>query len=65
MVNNKIQAAEENLIHVYNRFPIALDHGLCLRPVGAAGRDLWPVSGGEGRQSPACGSPAGRMRGRD
>lgn len=27
MVNNKIKAAEENLIHVYNRFPIALDHG--------------------------------------
>ena len=27
MVNSKIQAAEENLIHVYNRFPIALDHG--------------------------------------
>ena len=27
MVNEKIKAAEENLIHVYNRFPIALDHG--------------------------------------
>lgn len=27
MVNKKIQAAEENLIHVYHRFPIALDHG--------------------------------------
>lgn len=27
MVNEKIQSAEENLIHVYNRFPIALDHG--------------------------------------
>ena len=27
MVNSKIQAAEENLIHVYTRFPIALDHG--------------------------------------
>ena len=27
MVNSKIQAAEENLLHVYNRFPIALDHG--------------------------------------
>ena len=27
MVNSKIQAAEENRIHVYNRFPIALDHG--------------------------------------
>lgn len=27
MVNSKVQAAEENLLHVYNRFPIALDHG--------------------------------------
>lgn len=27
MVNNKIQSAEENLIHVYNRFPVVLDHG--------------------------------------
>ena len=27
MVNEKIQSAEENLIHVYNRFPIVLDHG--------------------------------------
>ena len=27
MVNNKIQAAEENLLHVYNRFPVVLDHG--------------------------------------
>lgn len=27
MVNSKIQEAEKNLIHVYNRFPIALDHG--------------------------------------
>ena len=27
MVNEKIKSAEENLIHVYNRFPIALDHG--------------------------------------
>lgn len=27
MVNSKIKAAEENLIHVYNRFPIALERG--------------------------------------
>ena len=27
MVNEKIQAAEENLLHVYNRFPVVLDHG--------------------------------------
>lgn len=27
MVNKKIQEAEENLLHVYNRFPVVLDHG--------------------------------------
>ena len=27
MVNNKIKQAEENLLPVYNRFPIVLDHG--------------------------------------
>lgn len=27
MVNEKIDAAEENLLHTYNRFPVALDHG--------------------------------------
>lgn len=27
MVNNKIKQAEENLLSVYNRFPIVLDHG--------------------------------------
>ena len=32
-MNSKIQAAEENLIHVYNRFPIALDHGTRRRNV--------------------------------
>lgn len=27
MVNSRIKAAEENLLHVYNRFPIALERG--------------------------------------
>ncbi|MEE1085589.1 MAG: aspartate aminotransferase family protein [Schaedlerella sp.] len=27
MVKNKIQEAENNLLHVYNRFPVVLDHG--------------------------------------
>lgn len=27
MVNEKVQAAEENLLHIYNRFPVTLDHG--------------------------------------
>lgn len=27
MVNNQMKEAEKNLLHVYNRFPIALDHG--------------------------------------
>ena len=26
-MDRKIKTAEENLIHVYNRFPVALDHG--------------------------------------
>ena len=36
MVNEKIKAAEENLIHVYNRFPIALERGrvfICMTPM--------------------------------
>lgn len=27
MVNEKIRNAEENLLHIYNRFPVTLDHG--------------------------------------
>lgn len=27
MVNEKIQKGEEHLLHIYNRFPVALDHG--------------------------------------
>ncbi len=27
MVNEKIRNGEENLLHIYNRFPVALDHG--------------------------------------
>lgn len=27
MVNEKVQKAEENLFHIYNRFPLTLDHG--------------------------------------
>lgn len=27
MVNEKVQAAEENLLHIYNRYPVTLDHG--------------------------------------
>ena len=27
MVNEKVQAVEENLLHIYNRFPVTLDHG--------------------------------------
>ena len=27
MVNENIRSAEENLLHIYNRFPVALDHG--------------------------------------
>lgn len=27
MVNEKVRAAEENLLHIYNRFPVTLEHG--------------------------------------
>lgn len=27
MMNKSIEASEENLLHIYNRFPIALEHG--------------------------------------
>ena len=27
MVNEKIRNGEEKLLHIYNRFPVALDHG--------------------------------------
>ena len=40
MVNSKIQAAEENLIHVYNRFPIALDHGEGMYLYDTEGKDI-------------------------
>lgn len=41
MVNSKIQAAEENLIHVYNRFPIALDHGEGMYLYDTEGKNIW------------------------
>ena len=41
MVNSKIQAAEENLIHVYNRFPIALDHGCLLYTSDFLIKKIW------------------------
>ena len=27
MVNENIRSAEENLLHIYNRFPVAVEHG--------------------------------------
>ena len=27
MMNKSIETAEENLLHIYSRFPIALEHG--------------------------------------
>ena len=41
MVNSKIQAAEENLIHVYNRFPIALDHGEGMYLYDSEGKEVF------------------------
>lgn len=41
MVNNKITEAEENLLHVYNRFPIVLDHGEDVYLYDAEGKNIW------------------------
>ena len=46
MVNSKIQAAEENLIHVYNRFPIALDHGEGMYLYDAEGKEYLDFAAG-------------------
>ena len=41
MVNEKIKAAEENLIHVYNRFPIALERGEGVYLYDTTGKNIW------------------------
>ena len=46
MVNSKIQAAEENLIHVYYRFPIALDHGEGMYLYDTAGKEYLDFAAG-------------------
>ena len=46
MVNNKIQAAEENLIHVYNRFPVVLDHGEGMYLYDADGKEYLDFAAG-------------------
>ena len=46
MVNSNIQAAEENLIHVYNRFPIALDHGEGMYLYDTEGREYLDFAAG-------------------
>ena len=46
MVNNKIQAAEENLIHVYNRFPVVLDHGEGMYLYDTDGREYLDFAAG-------------------
>ena len=46
MVNNKIQAAEENLIHVYNRFPVVLDHGKGMYLYDADGKEYLDFAAG-------------------
>lgn len=46
MVNNKIQAAEENLIHVYNRFPIALERGDGMYVYDTDGREYLDFAAG-------------------
>ena len=46
MVNNKIQTAEENLIHVYNRFPVVLDHGKGMYLYDADGKEYLDFAAG-------------------
>ena len=46
MVNNKIQAAEENLLHVYNRFPVVLDHGKGMYLYDADGKEYLDFAAG-------------------
>ena len=46
MVNSKIQAAEENLLHVYNRFPIVLDHGEGMYLYDADGKEYLDFAAG-------------------
>ena len=47
-MNSKIQAAEENLIHVYNRFPIALDHGKGMYLYDTDGKEYLDFAAGLG-----------------
>ena len=46
MVNNKIQTAEENLIHVYNRLPVVLDHGKGMYLYDADGKEYLDFAAG-------------------
>ena len=48
-----------------DHLPGGVDHHVRLHAVGGAGNFVRHLSGGKGRQAPACGSPAGGMRGRD
>ena len=60
MVNSKIQAAEENLIHVYNRFPIALDHGEGMYLYDTEGKKYLDFAAGYA--IPICGYIGARIR---
>ena len=46
MVNKKIQDAEENLLHVYNRFPVVLDHGEGMYLYDADGKEYLDFAAG-------------------
>ena len=41
MMNKSIEASEENLLHIYNRFPIALDHGEGMYLYDENGKNIW------------------------
>lgn len=46
MVNEKIKAAEDNLIHVYNRFPVVLDHGQGMYVYDTEGKEYLDFAAG-------------------
>ena len=48
MVNSRIKAAEENLLHVYNRFPIALERGEGMYVYDTEGKEYLDFAAGIG-----------------
>lgn len=41
MMNKSIEASEENLLHIYNRFPIAFEHGEGMYLYDENSKNIW------------------------